>query len=57
MKNKSDLTAKIKTLLTDLKISGLNESFIGCDNAGEKMKMKNDPEIESFGVKVEFFWS
>jgi hypothetical protein len=57
MKNKSDLTEKIKTLLTDLKISGLNESFIGCDNAGEKMKMKNDPEIESFGVKVEFFWS
>jgi hypothetical protein len=25
------------------------------DNAGENMKMKNDPEIKSFGIKFEFW--
>jgi hypothetical protein len=28
--------------------------FIRCDNAGENMTMKNDPEVKSFGVKFEF---
>jgi hypothetical protein len=28
--------------------------FIRCDDAGENMTMKNDPEIKSFGVKFEF---
>jgi hypothetical protein len=57
MKNKLDLKAKIKSLLTDLKIAVHNVRFIRCDDAGEnmKMKMKNDPEIKSFGVKFEFY--
>jgi hypothetical protein len=54
MKNKLDLKIKIKTLLTDLKISNRNLRFIRCDNAGENMTMKNDPEIKSFGIKFEF---
>jgi hypothetical protein len=28
--------------------------FIRCDDAGENMTMKNDPEIKSFGIKFEF---
>jgi hypothetical protein len=40
-------------LLTDLKIVGLNLRFKRCDNTGENMTMKNDPEIKSFGIKFE----
>jgi hypothetical protein len=40
--------------LTDLKIDNQNLRFISCDNSGENMKMKNDPEIKSFGIKFEF---
>jgi hypothetical protein len=54
MKNKSDLKAKIKTLLTDLKIAGLNVRLNRCDDAGKNMTVKNDPEIKSFSVKFEF---
>jgi hypothetical protein len=49
MKNKSDLKAKIKTLLINVKISGWNVRFVRCDNAGDagkNMTMKNDPEIK-----------
>jgi hypothetical protein len=44
----------IKTLLTDLMIANQIVKFIRCDNAGESMTMKNDPEIKSFGIKFEF---
>jgi Reverse transcriptase (RNA-dependent DNA polymerase) len=54
LKNKSDLKVKVRTLLTDLKIAGLNVKFIRCDDAGENMSMKNDQDIKSFGVKFEF---
>jgi transposase InsO family protein len=54
LKNKLDLKVKIKTLLTDLKIANWSVRFIRCDNAGENMTMKNDPEIKSFGIKFEF---
>jgi hypothetical protein len=53
-KNKSDIKARIETLLTDLKIANQIVKFIRCDDAGEKMTMKNDPEIKSFGIKFEF---
>jgi hypothetical protein len=53
-KNKLDLKTRIKTLLTDLKIANRIIKFIRCDNAGENMTMKNDPEIKSFGFKFEF---
>jgi hypothetical protein len=54
MKKKLDLKAKIKTLLTDLNIDSLNVRFIRCDNAGDSMTIKNEPEIKLFGVKFEF---
>jgi hypothetical protein len=52
--NKSDLKGKVKTLLTDLKIAGLNMKFVRCDDAGKNTLMKNDQDIKSFGVKFEF---
>jgi hypothetical protein len=55
MKNKLYLNAKVKNLLTNLKIAGFNLRFIRCDDSGKNMTMKNDPEIKSFGVKLEFF--
>ena len=54
LKSKSDLNNKVRTLLTDLTIAGLNVKFIRCDDAGENMSMKNDQGIKSFGVKFEF---
>jgi hypothetical protein len=53
-KRKSDLKEKVNTLLTDLKIAGLNVKFIRCDDAGENVSMKSDQDIKSFGVKFEF---
>jgi hypothetical protein len=54
MKNNSDIKARIKTLFNDLKIANLIVRFIRCDDAGENMTVKNDPEIKSFGNKFEF---
>jgi transposase InsO family protein len=54
LKNKLNLKVKITTLSTDLKIANRNVKFIRCDNAGENMTMKNDPEFKSFGIKFEF---
>jgi hypothetical protein len=49
-----EIKARIKTLLTDLKIANQNVRFIRCDNAGENMTMKNNLEIKSFGIEFEF---
>jgi hypothetical protein len=54
MKNNSDIKAKIKTLLTDLKIANRIVKFIRRYNSGKSMTIKNDPEIKSFGIKFEF---
>jgi hypothetical protein len=48
------MKGKVKTLLTDLNIAGLNVKLIRCDDAGENTSMKNDQDIKSFGVKFEF---
>jgi hypothetical protein len=55
MKNKSDIKARIKTLLTDLKIANRIVKFIRCGNSGENMTMKKDPEIKSFGITLNFW--
>jgi hypothetical protein len=55
LKNKSDLKGKIKPLLTDFKIAGIDVKYIRCDNAGENKAMKDDPEIKPFGIKFEFY--
>jgi hypothetical protein len=42
LKNKSDLKGKVKTLLTDLKIAGIDVRYNQCNNAGENKAMKDD---------------
>jgi hypothetical protein len=44
----------LSLLFTDLKIANRIVKFIRCDDAGENMTMKNDPEIKSFCIKLEF---
>jgi hypothetical protein len=44
LKRKSDLKEKVKTLLNDLQIAGLNVKFIRCDDAGENVTMKSDQD-------------
>ena len=42
MKAKGDLKVKVMTLLTDLKIAGVDVQIIRCDDSGEKKHyMKN----------------
>jgi hypothetical protein len=53
-KNKLDLKAKIKKILTDSKIAYWIVKFIRCDYSGKNMTIKNDPEIKSCGIKFEF---
>jgi hypothetical protein len=54
LKNKSDVKGKIKTLLNDLKIAGIDVKYIRCNNAGKNKAMIDDPEIKPFGIKFEF---
>jgi hypothetical protein len=54
MNNKSDLKAKIHTLLTNLKIDSLNERKIKCDNAGKNFTMKKNPVLKSLDAKFKF---
>jgi hypothetical protein len=54
MKDKSDLKYKMKTLLTDLKIAGINVKCIRCNVAGENIALKNELDIKTHGVKFEF---
>jgi hypothetical protein len=42
LKNKSDLKGKVKTLLTDLNIAGIDVKYNQCNNAGENKAMKDD---------------
>ena len=44
----------MKTLLTDLKIAGVNVKCIRCDNAGENIALKNYLDIKTYGFKFEF---
>jgi hypothetical protein len=53
MKNKLDL--KGKTLLTNLKITGIYVKFIRCNDTSKNMTMKNDPEIKSIDFRLEFY--
>jgi hypothetical protein len=54
MKDKSDLKHKMKTLLTDLKIAGIDVKCIRCNDAGENIALKNELDIKTYGVKFEF---
>jgi hypothetical protein len=45
LKAKSDLKGKFLTLLTDLKISGLDVKFIQCDDSGENKALFMNVDI------------
>jgi transposase InsO family protein len=53
LKNKSGLKGKIKTLLTDLKIAGIDVKYIRCNGASENKTMKDDSEIKPSGIKFQ----
>ena len=54
MKAKSDLKAKVTTLLTDLKIAGVNVKFIRCDDSGENKALFEECHSKGYGIKFEF---
>jgi hypothetical protein len=46
--------SKDQALLTNLKIAGQNIRFISCQNSGESMTIKNDPEINHLALSLNF---
>ena len=54
LKAKSDLKAKVTTLLTDLKIAGVNVKFIRCDDSGENKALFEECHSKGYGIKFEF---
>jgi hypothetical protein len=54
LKNKSDLKSKVMTLLTDLKIAGINVKYIRCDDSGENKALFEAYQAQGYGVKFEF---
>ena len=54
LKAKSDLKVKVMTLLTDLKIAGVNIKFIRCDDSGENKTLFEECRSKGYGIKFEF---
>jgi hypothetical protein len=54
LKNKSDLKSKVMTLLTDLKIAGINVKYIRCNDSGENKALFDACQAQGYGVKFEF---
>jgi hypothetical protein len=54
LKNKSDLKSKVMTLLTDLKIAGINVKYIRCDDFGDNKALFEACQAQGYGVKFEF---
>jgi hypothetical protein len=46
--------SKVKTLLTDLKIAGLDVKFIWCDDSGENKALFGECRSKGYNVKFEF---
>jgi hypothetical protein len=51
LKVKNDLKVKVMTLLTDLKIAGVNVKFIRCDIP---VRMRHYLNNKAYGIKFEF---
>jgi hypothetical protein len=45
MKNESDIKARIKALLTDLKIANRIVKFIRCDDSGKNMTIQKSNHL------------
>jgi hypothetical protein len=54
MKKNSDIKARIKTLLTDLKIANRIVKFIRCDSAGNNMTMKMIQRSNHLALSLNF---
>lgn len=54
MKAESDLKSKVTTLLTELKIAGVNVKFIRCDDYGENKALFEECQSKGYGFKFEF---
>jgi hypothetical protein len=54
LKHKSDLRSKVMTLLTDLKIAGVDAKHIRCDDSGENKALFEACQAQGYGVKFEF---
>jgi hypothetical protein len=54
LRAKSDLNAKVTTSLTDLKIAGVNDNFIRCDDSGENKALFEECRSKGYRIKLEF---
>jgi hypothetical protein len=54
LKAKSDLKGKFLTLLTDLKIAGLDVKFTCCNDSGENKALFDECRSKGYNVKFEF---
>jgi hypothetical protein len=54
LRAKSDLKAKVTTLLTDLEIARVNVKFIRCDDSGENKALFEECRPKGYGIKFEF---
>jgi hypothetical protein len=54
LKQKSDLKGKVMTLLTDLKIAGIDVKNIRCDDSVENKALFEACQAQGYGVKLEF---
>ena len=54
LKNKSELKSKMLTLLTDLKIAGIDIKFIRCDDSGENKSFYEACRTYGHNIKFEF---
>jgi hypothetical protein len=54
LKEKNDLKGKVMTLLTNLKIAGIDVKNTRCDDSGENKALFKACKAQSYGVKFEF---
>ena len=54
MKNKADLKDKMFTLLTDLKIAGIEVKYIRCDDSSKNKAFYNARRSTYYLIKFEF---
>jgi transposase InsO family protein len=54
LKNKSELKEKMFPLLTDLKIAGIDNKHIRCDDSGENKAFYDACSAKGYNIKFEF---
>jgi hypothetical protein len=54
VKDKSELKEKMMTLLTDLKIAGINVRFIRCNDSGENKAFQKECKSKALNITFAF---